>query len=244
MFDCDSTLSAIEGIEELGRAHQREIERLTNAAMDGTVPLEEVYGRRLALARPDRAHVESLGRRYIEALVPDARETVAALRGEGVEVRVLSGGLLPAVRMLAAALGIAPEDVAAVDVHFDGAGAYAGFDTTSPLARAGGKTVVLARWRAHAALPILLVGDGATDLEARGAADAFVAFAGVVDRPAVTAAADAVVRANSLAPILPLALGGEAPRDGAARTLFERGLSMLDAAARSVLTVHANDSGR
>lgn len=244
MFDCDSTLSAIEGIEELGRAHRQEIARLTDAAMAGEVPLEEVYGRRLALARPDRARLEDLGRRYIETLVPDARETIAALLGEGVRVRVLSGGLLPAVRMLATALGIAAEDVAAVDVHFDGDGGYAGFDTTSPLARAGGKMVILARWRAHAALPILLVGDGATDLEARDAADAFVAFAGIVERPAVTAAADAVVRANSLAPILPLALGGEAPRAGDARALFERGLSMLDGAARSVLTVHENDSRR
>ena len=39
-----------------------------------------------------------------------------------------------------------------------------------------------------------LVGDGATDLEARSALARFVCFAGVVERPAVVAAADAVVR--------------------------------------------------
>jgi phosphoserine phosphatase len=244
VFDCDSTLSAIEGVEELGRDHREEIQRLTDAAMEGLVPLEEVYGRRLALARPDRLRVDALTRRYIEALVPDARETVAALHAEGITVRVLSGGLLPAVRGLAVALGIAPAAVEAVDVHFDETGGYAGFDTASPLARAGGKAVVLAQWRTAVPAPILLVGDGATDLEARGAADAFVAFAGVVDRPAVTAAADVTVRANSLAPILPLALGGRRPRDATAHALFERGLSMLDTAARAALGSHANDSER
>ena len=49
---------------------------------------------------------------------------------------------------------------------------------------------------------MLLVGDGVTDLEARPAVDRFVAYAGVVDRPAVTAAADAVIRTPSLRPVL------------------------------------------
>ena len=39
-----------------------------------------------------------------------------------------------------------------------------------------------------------LVGDGATDLEARSVLARFVCFAGVVERPAVAAAADEVVR--------------------------------------------------
>ena len=42
-----------------------------------------------------------------------------------------------------------------------------------------------------------MVGDGTTDLEARPVVDLFVAFAGVVERPNVVSAADAVVRANS-----------------------------------------------
>ena len=58
IFDCDSTLSAIEGIEELAVAHREEIARLTDLAMQGAVPLEEVYGRRLDLIRPSRQEVE------------------------------------------------------------------------------------------------------------------------------------------------------------------------------------------
>ena len=103
VFDCDSTLSSIEGIEELAREHRAEVEALTDQAMRGTIPLEQVYGRRLELVRPTRSRVQALGQRYIETLVPDAADTVAALMQEGVHVRVISGGLKPAVVVLAAA---------------------------------------------------------------------------------------------------------------------------------------------
>ncbi len=192
VFDCDSTLSALEGIDELA-AGRPEVVELTHAAMRGEIPLEQVYGRRLELVRPSRERVQALGRQYIEALVPGARETVAALRAAGVRVRVVSGGLLPAVLLLARELGLAAQDVAAVDVYFAGDGAYAGFDAASPLARSGGKAAVLAAWRPELPAPVLMVGDGVTDLEARPPADAFAAFTGVVARPPIVAAADFVV---------------------------------------------------
>ena len=227
IFDCDSTLSAIEGIEELAHAHREEIARLTAAAMRGEIPLEDVYGRRLELVRPTREQVDALGDRYVRTLVTDARETIAALLGEGVEVRVMSGGIRQAVVTLALALGLTERAVAAVDVHFDENGEYAGFDRTSPLARSGGKRTILERWVPELPRPIMLVGDGATDLEARPPADTFVAFAGVVERPLVIDAADEVVRAPSLAPVLVLALGGVPPRDPAARLVFDLGKSLM-----------------
>jgi phosphoserine phosphatase len=227
IFDCDSTLSAIEGIEELAHAHREEIARLTEAAMRGEIPLEDVYGRRLALVRPTRDQVNALGDRYVRTLVTDARETVAALLSEHIEVRVMSGGIRQAVVTLAISLGLTERAVAAVDVHFDENGEYAGFDEDSPLARSGGKRIVLERWLPELPRPIMLVGDGATDLEARPPADTFVAFTGVVERPVVIEAADAIVRTPSLAPVLVLALGGVAPRDPAAREVFELGKTLM-----------------
>lgn len=227
IFDCDSTLSAIEGIDELGHAHRDEIARLTEAAMRGEIALEDVYGRRLDLVRPTRAEIEALGERYVQALVTDARETVGALLGEGIEVRVMSGGIRQAVLTLTTALGLDEGAVAAVEVYFDSMGEYVGFDDRSPLARSGGKRTVLERWLPELPRPIMLVGDGATDLEARPPADLFVAFAGVVERLVVVEAADEVVRTPSLAPILVLALGGVPPRDAAARELFELGRSLM-----------------
>jgi phosphoserine phosphatase len=225
IFDCDSTLSAIEGIEELARDHRAEIEALTEEAMRGTVPLEAVYGRRLDLVRPPRGRVLALGQRYIETLVPDAAETVAALQAEGIAVRVISGGLKPAVLALADALGIDADAVEAVDVFFDDDGSYAGFAADSLLAVSGGKRRVIETW--NVARPSLMVGDGATDQEAQPAVDAFVAFAGVVYRASVVAAADYVIRERSLAPVLPLALGGRRPASAAAQALFDRGVTLL-----------------
>lgn len=228
VFDCDSTLSDIEGIDVLAADHKDEVARLTDAAMRGEIALEQVYGRRLELARPDRARMDALARAYVERLVPDAREVVGALLAEGVDVRVVSGGLLPAVLAVARELHIPDEAVAAVDLRFDDEGAYAGFDEASPMARSGGKRVQLERWIAEGLpRPILMVGDGVTDLEARPPADAFAAYAGVILRPQVVAAADVVLRARSLAPVLALALGDGPPADPAVRELWVRGRSLL-----------------
>jgi phosphoserine phosphatase len=206
VFDCDSTLSAIEGIEELSHGHRAEVSRLTSLAMSGAVPLEDVYGRRLDLIRPTRLEVDRIGRLYIERAVPGALETVRSLLAAGVRVQVLSGGLTPPVAVLATHLGIVPEHVAAVDIFFDSSGAFAGFDHDSLLVRAGGKRRWLEERGTGLPRPILLVGDGATDLEARPAVDAFAAFTGVVDRPEVSRRADHVIPGPSLAAIVPLVL--------------------------------------
>ena len=114
------------------------------------------------------------------------------------------------------------------------------FDAASPLAWAYGKRDLLRVWRREVSGAFMMVGDGATDLEAADAADVFVAYAGVIERPAVTAEADVVVRSASLAPILPLALGGQAPRRVFNRPLFERGLELLEPEYRSYLPYARN----
>src|SRR5690554_6329434 len=91
VFDCDSTLAGIEGIDELAGDRIAEVRALTDAAMRGDVPLEEVYGRRLEIIRPTREQIDALGRLYVERLVEDAADTVAALLWLGKDVRVISG---------------------------------------------------------------------------------------------------------------------------------------------------------
>lgn len=229
VFDCDSTLSALEGIEELAVDYRREVETLTDAAMRGEVPLEEVYGRRLALIQPSRDAVEALVPLYIDSLVDDAAGTVAALLEVGIDVRIVSGGLLPAVTGLARHLGLDDAAVAAVPIRFDDDGAYAGYDEAAAPARAGGKAEVLRTWTEEGmGGPVIFVGDGATDLEARDDVDLFVAYAGVLERPAVVAAAPVVIRSRSLAPVLPLALGDDRPEGAAARAVYDRGKALID----------------
>lgn len=205
VFDCDSTLSAMEGIEELGAAHAAALAAMTRDAMDGRVPLEAVYARRLELVRPGRDDVARIARLYVERRLPHAGELVRALRKLGKRVRIVSGGLRQAVVPLARALGLEERDVEAVDVRFDAAGDYAGFDESSPLARSGGKAVVLARIGAEPeAGRVAFVGDGATDLEAAHLVARFVAYGGVERRPPVFAAARVTCDAPDFAALVPL----------------------------------------
>ena len=214
IFDCDSTLSSIEGIEDLAADRAHEIARLTQLAMEGRVQLEEVYGLRIQQVRPSRHRVERLGQRYIETMVADVPRVVRELMGAGIEVRIVSGGLKPAVLVLAAHLGIRPDAVAAVDVVFGSDGSYAGFDAQSPLTTAGGKRQVIEAWKPSLPAPVMLVGDGATDLEAKPAVDLFVAFTGVKDRATIRMAADVVIDGPSLLPVVKLALGPETRTEG------------------------------
>jgi phosphoserine phosphatase len=210
LFDCDTTLSAMEGIDELAHDHRDRIVPLTEAAMRGEVPLESVYARRLEIIRPSRADLARIGRMYVERLVPGAREVVESLQRAGIDVHIISGGLRPAVLHVAEALGVPPHKVHAVDIHFHDDGRFAGFDEASPLTRDGGKPAVIESL-GPLARPTMLVGDGNTDLDAKSVVDCFVGFAGVVARPRVVAEAHVVIHEFSLLPILALALDGSAP---------------------------------
>jgi phosphoserine phosphatase len=200
IFDCDSTLSTIEGIDELAGPLRDELRAITDRAMTGEVPLEEVFGLRLERVRPTVEAVEHIGRRYVETLVPGAAELIADLWEAGTRVLILSGGLLPAVRHVGRHLGLDDADIHAVDLTFDANGDYVDFDRASPLARSGGKPALLRSL--GIARPAALIGDGATDLECllEHAVDRFVAFGGVCRRESVFARAMHHVTEPSLSP--------------------------------------------
>jgi phosphoserine phosphatase len=194
-LDVDSTISRVEGIDWLAERRgpdvARRIVELTDRAMRGDLPLERVYGLRLATIRPRRDEVEALANAYVEGLAPGCAGTVSRLRDAGVTVVLVSGGLRNAILPLANHLGVPVADVHAVQIQFDAAGEYSGFDEGSPLATSIGKRTVIAAL--GAARPILMVGDGMTDLAARPAVDSFAAFTGFASREPVVAGADMVV---------------------------------------------------
>lgn len=201
-FDVDSTLVTIEGIDVLARGSD-DVVRLTEAAMSGEIPLDEVYGRRLEIVRPGLQDVESLGRQYVRTLTPGAAELVRRLLGDGVVVRLVTAGIEQAVLPLASALGIPDRFVHAVPLRFDGSGRYAGYDESAPTARQGGKQIVIRNIRARNKGRIAFVGDGVTDLETEPVVDAFIGFGGVVSRPSVRTRATRFVDSfDQLVPLL------------------------------------------
>lgn len=207
ILDVDSTLCGVEGIDWLAERRgdfiAAEVVRLTRSAMEGTTRLELIYGRRLALVAPTREDVAALEKEYLLRVAPDAFRAISAMNESGLNVHLISGGLLPAIEGVAHSAGIDDGNVHAVGIYFADDGTYSSFESDSPLTRQSGKKDVVAALRLEA--PVLMVGDGMTDAEVRPVVDAFAAFTGFVRREAVVAQADYEV--SSFDELLTLAVG-------------------------------------
>lgn len=191
-IDCDSTLSGIEGIDELARRRGPEchaaVERMTRDAMDGRIPLDQVFARRLEIIRPTRDELDDLGRQYVKHVEPTAGRTIAQLKAAGWMPVVLSAGYTRAIEPLASLVGI--RRIEAVRLEFDGAGNYAGFDGSFPATRNGGKPACIAALKRELQpVRTVMVGDGVSDLEALDEVDLFVGFGRYVERVQVRARA-------------------------------------------------------
>jgi phosphoserine phosphatase len=192
-IDCDSTLSTIEGIDELARGKGGDIfERvveLTNAAMNGEVPIGEVFPRRMEMIRPDRELCDAVAALYVETIVPGAEEMIRELKEAGWLPVILSGGFAPLIQPLADRLGIA--HLEAVPLYFHEDGSYKGYGEDYPTTRNLGKNEVIREWK-QALLPerVAMMGDGMSDLETKPDVDAFIGFGGVVARPKIEQGSD------------------------------------------------------
>lgn len=242
-FDCDSTLSTIEGIDELARKKNKfnEIKQLTDAAMDGEVHLQNVYDRRLDLLRPTRAEIRQLEHHYRETVVPDATDVVKTLRHANKALFIVSGGLLAAVRPFGEWLGIPGQNIRAVDVRYNLlSGQWWDYQQDlwgqrpdveyldpeeTPLIESHGKANVVRELLGERVGRAMLIGDGVSDLAARPAVQAVVGFGGVVTRERVATESDVFIRANSLAPVLPLVLS-QNERAGLSGTPYETVLNV------------------
>jgi phosphoserine phosphatase len=195
IFDVDSTLSAVEGIDWLAAQRGPEIEawsaRLTERAMEGKIPIEAVYSERMRIVKPTLLEVQALAKVYIERMAKRAAETIAELRANNIEVVMVSGGLREAILPLAGELGVDQKNVHAVSVFFAQDGAYAGFDDASLLTRQSGKRTIVGQMDLKG--PILAVGDGMTDCEIKSVVQSFAAFVEFTRREAVIERADYVV---------------------------------------------------
>ena len=195
ILDVDSTLCGLEGIDWLagrrGKLVAEDSRKLTQRAMDGEIPLDTVYGARLALIRPTLHEIAALSNAYRKAIDPDAERVIATLRERGVHLFLVSGGIRRAIAPLASQLGFQRDDLFAVELRWDESGAYVGFDTESPLTSQDGKLEIVRSLPLDR--PALAVGDGATDAAMRPGVDAFAAFTGFVERENVIRLADYVL---------------------------------------------------
>ena len=220
IFDCDSTLTGIEGIDELA-SHpdtRQRVADLTRSAMDGNVNLETVYGERLEILHPTRGAVRALRSRYRKHVVKDAAALIQALQVLGHEVYIVSGGLFDPVREFGLHLGVAPEHIRAVKVEYDtfsgswwqGQGPwreeYLALQR-SVLTESDGKARIIRELLQNQTGRSLLVGDGVSDLLASREVDLFAGFGGVICRDRVASESKVFIQSQSIAPVLLLAAG-------------------------------------
>ena len=161
--------------------------------MGGSVPFHEALEARLAIITPSHDEIVQCIKNHPLKLTSGIKELVDILHMKGVHVYLVSGGFRQMINPIADVLKISHEHIYANNILFKNDGSYAGFDPNEPTSRAGGKAKVVADLKAkHGYKTIFMIGDGATDLEARvqGGADAFIGYGGVVIRDVVKNGAD------------------------------------------------------
>ena len=250
-FDCDSTLTTVEGIDALAETAGKKwrVEVLTNAAMDGKLDLEDVYAKRLQAVRPTHAQIQEIRTIYKRNIVPDTRAVIAALQFLGHQVYIISGGLAEPVEEFGVFLGVPRQNIRAVQVDYDrlaGEWWYAETDFQKPkdqlyrdyeegaLTVSDGKAKIVKELLGSQSGRSLLIGDGSSDLLASHTVDLFVGFGGVVQRERVKAESPAFIHTASLAPLLLLAAGPAAIRqtkDTPHEAVFQKAFNLINSGA-------------
>ncbi|KAH1246513.1 Phosphoserine phosphatase, chloroplastic [Glycine max] len=197
-FDVDSTVCLDEGIDELAEfcGAGKAVAEWTARAMGGSVPFEEALAARLSLFNPSLSQLQDFLEQKPPRLSPGIEELVQKLKANGIVVYLISGGFRQMINPVASILGIPQENIFANQLLFRSSGEFLGFDKNEPTSRSGGKAVAVQQIKkAHGFKTLTMVGDGATDFEARrpGGADMFVCYAGVQLRESVAAKADWLV---------------------------------------------------
>lgn len=231
IFDCDGTLSTIEGIEVLAQQNGvgERVKELTQYAMCEVGLCGDIYRERLDLVRPTRSQTVELAQHYFAARVPDITAIIETLQALGKAVYVVSAGVNPAVTLFATMLGVAPDNVFAVNLKFSPGGDYESYDETAYPSQHNGKRIIADELKArHDTL--LWIGDGMNDLVVKPDVLRFVGYGGAFYRPKIAAAADFYLKCQSMAPLLALGLT-TAECDSlstTARELYENGLRYIE----------------
>ncbi len=232
IFDCDGTLSLIEGIEVLAEQNGvgPRVHELTAYAMGEAGLCSTIYQERLTLVRPNRRQVIELAQNYFASRAPDSIAVIEALHALDKAVYVVSAGVNPAVRLFATMLGIPAEHVFAVDLKFSMTGDYEGYDQSAYPTENNGKRII-----AHAIKErherLIWIGDGMNDLIVKPDVARFIGYGGAFYRPKIAQHSDFYLTCQSMAPLLALGLTHSEIEtlEGKTRALYTQGLELIEA---------------
>jgi len=194
-FDVDSTFCQDESIDELAEylGVGEAVKNLTAKAMGGSVLFQDALADRLNVINPSQSDVDKFLLDHPHILSDGIPELLKALESKGVKVFLVSGGFRQIIHPLAESLGIPVTQVFANNILFDDEGKYNGFDKEEFTSRSGGKKEAVVHIKKNWGLEtVIMVGDGATDAEAKApsGADLFIGYGGTVFRENVAKRSD------------------------------------------------------
>ncbi|CAJ0951965.1 unnamed protein product, partial [Mesorhabditis belari] len=172
----DSTLCMDESQDELARYLNifDRVEALTKAGMNGSVPFKESISRTMSTINPTKRQYETFLKREIKK--------------RRVDVYLVTGGFYDLACLTADLVGIEKSHIFCNTIHFDNTGKYVHF-TDEKLSNGLGKTgkaaVMELLKRTKGYKNLVMIGDGANDLEASPPADAFIGFGGNIIRESI-----------------------------------------------------------
>lgn len=192
-FDVDSTVIQEEGIDVLADflGYGEQVAALTKQAMEGGMKFQDALQARLELLRPSYQQIQDCLQAHPLQLSPGVADFVKSLQAANKDVFLVSGGFRLMIEPVAEVLNIPNTNIVANTLLFDDSGLYRDFDRDEPTSRDMGKPkAVDSILKQYNYTTAVMIGDGATDAQAKPPAKAFVGFGGVVVREPVKAKAD------------------------------------------------------
>lgn len=230
VFDCDGTLSSIEGIDFLAKNNGvgEAVKTLTSEAMGKTGLNPDLYQQRLDLVFPRREQVYALGHQYYAHRVPDIIDVINLFKRLNKSVYLVSAGVNPAVKMFGEMLQIPAENVFAVDLRFDQQGNFLDFERSSPLVNNDGKRAIVQQLKSQHQ-NIVHIGDGLNDVVTLDLVTRFIGYGGVAYRQNIAELCKYYINTLSFAPLVPLTLTLDEintllPEEQA---LYQKGVAMI-----------------
>jgi D-3-phosphoglycerate dehydrogenase len=200
IIDFDSTFTQVEALDELARislkAHPdrekiyKQIEDLTNLAMEGKLSFSQSLEGRVKLLEANREHLKQLVSHLKKKVSTSFSRNTIFFKNHQDEVLIVSGGFKEFITPVVTEYHIKTENIYANTFVFDEEGNIIGYDRENPLSKEGGKVILLKELALQG--DIYGIGDGYSDFQLKesGLIKKFFAFTENIERKSVAERAD------------------------------------------------------
>lgn len=202
IIDFDSTFTQVEALDELARislkdnpnreAIYKEIEDLTNAAMEGRLSFRESLTKRVKVLEANRDHLKLLVSRLKKLVSSSFSRNRTFFKNHADDVLIVSGGFKEFITPVVLPYHIKKENIYANTFLFDVDGKIVGYDEENPLSQEGGKVKLLQGMKLEG--NIFGIGDGYSDFQLKesGLIQKFYAYTENIARQSILEKADHV----------------------------------------------------